>query len=98
VLHYAPIQATVEGEPPPIFPFLGSSRLEEPINRFPVTAVVHGHAHHGHPEGKTSTGVPVYNVSLPVLLRTFGDRPPLRVLEVDVEEAAEPEAHCSTPG
>jgi Icc-related predicted phosphoesterase len=98
VLHYAPIQATVEGEPPPIFPFLGSSRLEEPINRFPVTAVVHGHAHHGHPEGKTSTGVPVYNVSLPLLRRTFGDRPPLRVLDVAVGESAPTETHCSSAG
>ena len=55
VLHYAPIRATVEGEPPEIFPFLGSSRLEEPLTRYPVTAVVHGHAHHGSPEGRTST-------------------------------------------
>jgi len=98
VLHYAPIQATVEGEPPAIFPFLGSSRLEEPINRFPVTAVVHGHAHHGSPEGKTSAGVPVYNVSLPLLRQTFGDRPPLRILEVAVEESASADAHCSAAG
>ena len=47
VLHYSPIQATVEGEPPEIFAFLGSSRLEEPINRYEVTAVFHGHAHRG---------------------------------------------------
>ena len=49
VLHYSPIQATVEGEPLEIFPFLGCSRLEEPLNRYPVTAVFHGHAHHGQP-------------------------------------------------
>ena len=49
VLHYAPIQATVEGEPVEIFPFLGCSRLEEPLNRYPVTAVFHGHAHRGSP-------------------------------------------------
>src|SRR5262249_8682137 len=42
ILHYAPIQATVENEPPPIYPFLGCSRLEEPLNRYPVTLVVHG--------------------------------------------------------
>jgi Icc-related predicted phosphoesterase len=42
VLHYAPIRATVEGEPPEIFPYLGSSRLEEPINRYRVTAVFMG--------------------------------------------------------
>ena len=67
VLHYSPIRATVAGEDPEIFPFLGSSRLEEPINRFRVDAVFHGHAHNGAGEGTTSSGIPVYNVSLPVL-------------------------------
>ena len=37
VLHYAPIAETVEGEPLEIFPFLGSSRLAETIDRFKVT-------------------------------------------------------------
>ncbi len=67
VLHYAPIRATVEGEDPEIFSFLGSTRLEEPINRFHADAVFHGHAHNGTGEGVTATGVPVYNVSAPVL-------------------------------
>ena len=67
VLHYAPVRDTVEGEPLEIYPFLGSSRLEEPINRYEVSAVVHGHAHRGQPEGRTATGVPVYNVSLPLM-------------------------------
>jgi Icc-related predicted phosphoesterase len=70
VLHYSPIRATVAGEDPEIFAFLGSSRLEEPINRFRVAAVFHGHAHNGVGEGTTSTGIPVYNVSLPVLRKT----------------------------
>lgn len=61
VLHYAPIEATVEGEPKEIYPFLGSSRLAETIDRFPVTVVLHGHAHHGTPRGKTPGGVPVFN-------------------------------------
>jgi Icc-related predicted phosphoesterase len=82
VLHYAPIRATVEGEPIEIFPFLGCSRLEEPLNRYPVTAVVHGHAHNGSPEGRTGGGSPVYNVSLPLLRKTLPDRPPFRILEV----------------
>ena len=55
MLHYAPIRATVEGEPVEIFPFLGCSRLEEPLNRYPVMAVVHGHAHNGALEGRTQT-------------------------------------------
>jgi Icc-related predicted phosphoesterase len=89
LLHYAPIQATVEGEPAAIFPFLGSSRLEEPLNRYAVTAVFHGHAHHGSPEGRTREGVPVYNISLPVLREHLSAQDPFRVLEVppDKEEA-----------
>ncbi|HEV7872573.1 MAG TPA: metallophosphoesterase, partial [Enterovirga sp.] len=47
VLHYAPIPETIAGEPLEIFPFLGSSRLAETIDRFRVSAVVHGHAHRG---------------------------------------------------
>src|SRR5215813_543213 len=45
LLHYSPVQETVEGEPLEIFPFLGSSRLEEPISRYPVSLILHGHAH-----------------------------------------------------
>jgi Icc-related predicted phosphoesterase len=63
VLHYAPIPETIEGEPLEIFPFLGSSRLAETIDRFKVSAVVHGHAHHGRYEGRTPGGAPVYNVA-----------------------------------
>jgi Icc-related predicted phosphoesterase len=61
VLHYAPIAATVEGEPRELFPFLGSSRLAETIDRFNVRAVLHGHAHHGSFAGQTPRGIPVYN-------------------------------------
>jgi Icc-related predicted phosphoesterase len=83
VLHYAPIRATVENEPPEIFPFLGCSRLEEPLNRYPVTAVVHGHAHNGSLEGRTTGGTPVYNVSLPLLRKTRrGDELPFRILPI----------------
>jgi Icc-related predicted phosphoesterase len=87
LLHYSPIQQTVEGEPLEIYPFLGSSRLEEPIGRYPVSLVLHGHAHRGQLEGKTQGGVPVYNVSMALLTRTFADRPPFRVFEVPVGEA-----------
>jgi Icc-related predicted phosphoesterase len=84
LMHYSPVQETVDGEPPEIYPFLGSSRLEDPINRFPVALVVHGHAHQGRIEGRTSKGVPVYNVSMPLLTRTFPDRLPFRVFELAV--------------
>lgn len=63
VLHYAPIPETIEGEPLEIYPFLGSSRLAETIDRFKVSAVVHGHAHRGRYEGRTPGGAPVYNVA-----------------------------------
>jgi Icc-related predicted phosphoesterase len=84
LLHYAPVQQTAEGEPLEIFPFIGSSRLEEPINRYPVSLVLHGHAHRGQLEGATKSGVPVYNVSMPLLLRTFPDRPAFRVFEIPI--------------
>ena len=61
VLHYSPISETLIGEPTEIFPFMGSARLAETIDRFDVAAVFHGHAHHGSPEGKTAKGIPVYN-------------------------------------
>jgi Icc-related predicted phosphoesterase len=82
LLHYSPIEATVEGEPREIYPFLGSSRLEEPLNRYEVSAVVHGHAHRGALEGKTRDGVVVYNVAAPLLRRSFPDAPPLRIFTV----------------
>jgi Icc-related predicted phosphoesterase len=87
VLHYAPIRATVEGEPLEIYPWLGSSRLEEPLTRYPVTVVFHGHAHHGAPEGKTKANTPVYNVSMPLLRQVYKDQPPVRLLEVPVNPA-----------
>jgi len=88
ILHYSPIQATVEGEPLEIFPFLGCSRLEEPLGRYPVTAVFHGHAHHGQPEGFTTKNVPVYNVSMSLMRRLYPERP-FRVIEVDTRNTGE---------
>src|SRR5204862_338365 len=87
-LHYAPIRGTVEGEPLEIFPYLGSSRLEEPINRYRVTAVFHGHAHRGAAEGRTATGVPVYNVAMPLLTRTNPNRPPYLIVEIPLPVGA----------
>jgi Icc-related predicted phosphoesterase len=84
VLHYSPIRDTVVGEPAEIFAFLGSGRLEEPLNRYAVTAVFHGHAHHGSPEGQTTGGVPVYNVAVSLLHKTYPDRPPFRLVEIPV--------------
>jgi Icc-related predicted phosphoesterase len=88
VLHYAPILGTVSGEPPEIYPFLGSSRLEDPLNRYPVTAVFHGHAHRGSLEGRTREGAPVYNVAMPLLVQSFPGQPPIRIIELPTALAA----------
>jgi len=82
VLHYSPVRETVEGEPSEIFPFLGSSRLEEPLLRYPVSVVFHGHAHRGRAEGRTRAGAPVYNVCLPLLLEAAPERPPFRLVDL----------------
>mgnify|MGYP003576014498 FL=1 len=67
IMHYSPIKETVVGEPEAIFPFLGSSRLAEPLSRRQVVAAFHGHAHIGTLEGQTNGGVKVYNVAKPIL-------------------------------
>ena len=69
LLHYSPVSETVIGEPESIFPFLGCSRLAEPLNRHKVTAAFHGHAHIGTFEGRTNDNIPVYNVSKPLLTK-----------------------------
>lgn len=101
VLHYSPIHETVVGEPPEIMPFLGSSRLEEPIDRYRVTTVFHGHAHRGSLEGKTKGNAPVYNVAMPLLLANHPDQPPYRLVEIPIGEAAAEAAYNlagATPG
>jgi len=81
VLHYAPVVDTVEGEPLEIYPFLGSSRLAEAVDRFDnVKAVVHGHAHRGAYSGRTPRGVPVFNCAKFVVESEFGR--PYALLEI----------------
>lgn len=90
LLHYSPIAATCEGEPAEIFPFLGTSRLEDPLIHTPVDVVFHGHAHRGYPEGRTINDTPVYNVAKPLLEKHFPDQPPFRVVELPLTAASEP--------
>jgi Icc-related predicted phosphoesterase len=87
LLHYAPVVETCVGEPPEIYCYMGSSRLEEPLGRLGVTAIFHGHAHKGTAEGRTASGTPVYNVSLPLMTR-INPAVPLKILDVQVEEPA----------
>ncbi len=75
IMHYAPIRQTVEGEPVEILAFLGSSRLEEPVDHFGASVVFHGHAHHGTHQGKTAKGVPVFNVSLDLMKQVSPEKP-----------------------
>jgi Icc-related predicted phosphoesterase len=81
ILHYAPVPDTVRGEEPEIYPFLGSSRLEHIIDDHDVSVVFHGHAHYGTAEGRTSKGVAVYNVALPLLERVSPGQP-YRLIEI----------------
>lgn len=67
VLHYSPILETVQGEAPEIFPFMGTSRLAEVVDRHGADLVVHGHAHNGKLAGRTPTGVTVHNVAISLL-------------------------------
>ncbi|WP_294186345.1 metallophosphoesterase [uncultured Sphingobacterium sp.] len=73
LLHYAPIAETVSGEPEQIYPFLGSTHLMEPLQRRKVSAAFHGHAHAGKFEALSPTGIPIYNVAVPVLRAHHGN-------------------------
>jgi|SRR5450432_898591 len=81
VLHYSPILATVQGEPPEIFPFMGTSRLAEVIDRHGADLVLHGHAHHGSLEGQTTAGVAVRNVAI-TLLQSQSPGASYRIFEI----------------
>jgi len=87
LLHYSPIKETVIGEPEQIYPFLGCSRLVEPLHRRKVFATFHGHAHAGKFEGITSQGVKVFNVALPVLKEATNNYP-FYILEVNLNETS----------
>ncbi|WP_247237311.1 metallophosphoesterase [Telluribacter sp. SYSU D00476] len=82
VLHYSPIKETIVGEPEVIYPFLGSSRLAEPLRRRNVIAAFHGHAHVGTLEGEINGGgTKVFNVAKHILNKA-GYTPPFYLFEV----------------
>lgn len=78
IMHYSPTPTTLEGEALEIYPFLGSTRLEEAIDRYDVSVVFHGHAHFGNHEGHTLKGIPVFNVAFP-LLQTITPNTPYKI-------------------
>jgi Icc-related predicted phosphoesterase len=96
VLHYAPVLDTVLGEPEMIYPFLGSSRLAQPIDSLGASLVLHGHAHNGAAQGKTQTGIPVFNVAAP-LLRARGENLLIHELQAPDRRVAR-ELTPSVPG
>jgi uncharacterized protein len=97
LMHYAPIAETCGGEREAILPFLGTSRLSAPCEAFGARAVFHGHAHHGRTEGRTPKGIPVYNVAMPVLKKTWELR--FRLFDVTEEgcTAASPSGPAPHP-
>jgi len=80
ITHYAPIKETVEGEPEPVFPFLGSSRLQRALDKHKPALAIHGHAHHGTFQGESNGGVRVCNVALAVL-RQRGEPHPFTIFD-----------------
>ena len=95
VLHYAPVAATVTGEPEQIWAFLGTDRLAEPLDRYDVAVCFHGHAHIGAFQGATPGGCPVYNVALPVLAKS-GIEDLYYLHKIPLEDAEEPVASLSS--
>jgi Icc-related predicted phosphoesterase len=85
LLHYAPVEATLVGEPERLWLVLGADRLAGPIREHRPHLVVHGHAHHGSFEGRIES-VPVYNVAVHVMGREFW------VFELSSERAEYPVA------
>lgn len=69
--HYSPTNETLKGEPPEIYPFLGSYLLAEAIDEAKVALAVHGHAHLGTEQGSTPGGVRVRNVAQPVIRKAY---------------------------
>lgn len=70
LLHYSPTMSTLQGEPDTIWTFLGSNRLDGPIQKHKPDLVLHGHAHEGTFAGAIGS-VPVYNVAVHVMRRDF---------------------------
>ena len=86
LMHYAPTEQTIAGEPEGIWAFLGTDRLAAPIAEHEPDLVLHGHSHGGCFSGSIGE-VPVYNVSVPVIGRDFW------LFELDVATPARTPIH-----
>ena len=94
LLHYAPVEGTLEGEPPGIWTYLGCARLGIPIAEYRPDLVLHGHAHAGSFESAIAD-TPVYNVAVPLLRRALPGSPTFRVVELPPAPADEAEVATS---
>ncbi len=65
VSHYALTSETLKGEDPRAWPEMYSRKMEKLIKELKPDIAIHGHAHNGKAYTLTS-GVPVYNVSIPL--------------------------------
>jgi Icc-related predicted phosphoesterase len=94
LMHYAPVRETLQGEPPEIFPFLGSYLLAEAVDRACADLVVHGHAHRGTEHGVTPGGVHVRNVAQTVIRQAYAvyafERPGRESASVGTYRTSEP--------
>ncbi|HWV39479.1 MAG TPA: metallophosphoesterase [Vulgatibacter sp.] len=96
ITHYAPVRDTCLGENPEIMPFLGSSRLADSIDLQGAAVILHGHAHYGSEEGRTLTGIPVYNVASPVLRKADPTRR-MRIVALERAPAPAPAPESGQP-
>jgi Icc-related predicted phosphoesterase len=71
LMHYSPVPDTLRGEPPEIYPFLGSYLLGEAVDATDTDLAIHGHAHFGTEQGMTPGGVRVRNVAQPIIRSAY---------------------------
>ena len=71
LLHYSPVEGTLQGERLEIYPFLGSYLLAEAVDRVGADLVIHGHAHRVTERGVTPGGTLVRNVAQPVIRHAY---------------------------
>jgi Icc-related predicted phosphoesterase len=71
LMHYSPVEETLQGERLEIYPFLGSYFLAEAVDHGGAQLALHGHAHGGSEKGLTPGGVHVRNVAIPVIKQAY---------------------------
>jgi hypothetical protein len=88
LLHYAPIRATVEGEPVEIFPWLGCGRTRSRSCATTSRRCFTATRTTAPPRDGSPMARPCYNVALPLMRQVYPDQLPVRIITVDPD--AEP--------